>query len=180
LINDESVIVSDAFRAVDRQLWRADRIRGGTRAIPEGTALALTYNGGTYTVMMGTPCDLEEFAIGFSLNADIVETANTTETLDIAEVRQWHRVADVAFHGEGCATERTAPARCRPTGCDLCGIGSIAEALKPLAIVESGPTFSFDQSLTAMRSVTALQKIHDEKHAVHAAASGRRKKGTAA
>ena len=44
----------DPIRKVDRQVWRDGRLSEGARQIPEETALALTYNGGTYAVMMGT------------------------------------------------------------------------------------------------------------------------------
>ena len=51
-----------------RKAWRDGRLTDATRLIPEETALALTYNGGTYAVMMGTPQDLRDFAVGFSLS----------------------------------------------------------------------------------------------------------------
>src|ERR1700758_3097547 len=69
-----------------RKAWRDGRLTEGTRLIPEETALALTYNGGTYAVMMGTPQDLADFAIGFSLNEGIVQSPDEIETLDIVEL----------------------------------------------------------------------------------------------
>jgi hypothetical protein len=120
--------------------WRGDRVSGGGRAIPEETALALTYNGGTYALMMGTPYDLEDFAIGFSLNAGIVESADAIESLELVrvengiELRMWlarvkaARLSERRRHIAG------------PTGCGLCGIDSIAEAVGPAAIVGPGPT----------------------------------------
>ena len=56
----------DPARRVERRAWREGRLSGGTRQIPEETALALTYNGGTYAVMMGTPRD---FGISRSASA---------------------------------------------------------------------------------------------------------------
>ena len=44
----------DPARNVDRKVWRDGRLSEGSRTIPEETAIALTYNGGTYAVMMGT------------------------------------------------------------------------------------------------------------------------------
>src|SRR5438105_15708256 len=64
----------EAARVVDRQIWRHAGLSSGGRSIPEETAVALTYNGGTYAVMMTTPQDLEDFAIGFSLSEGVIST----------------------------------------------------------------------------------------------------------
>src|SRR4249920_731544 len=113
----------------DRQVWRDDHLGEGTRLIPEETAIALTYNGGTYAVMMGTPQDLRDFAVGFSLSEGIVQTPEDIESLDIVhlddgiELRMWlaqaraDRLSERRRHFAG------------PTGCGLCGIDSIAEAV---------------------------------------------------
>ena len=50
----------DPVKRVIRQVWRPDGASAGVRAVPDETALALTYNGGTYAVMMGTPQDLRD------------------------------------------------------------------------------------------------------------------------
>src|SRR4030095_9388371 len=75
-----------AVTTADRQIWRDGHLSEGTRLIPEETAIALTYNGGTYAVMMGTPQNLQDFAIGFSLSEGIVRSPDEIETLDIVEL----------------------------------------------------------------------------------------------
>jgi FdhD protein len=87
--------VHDPVHIVDRRVWRDSGLREGPCAIPEETALALTYNGGTYAVMMGTPQDLQDFAIGFSLSEGIVRAPSDIDSLDIVplddgiELRMW-------------------------------------------------------------------------------------------
>src|ERR1700754_2370165 len=85
----------DPVRTVDREVWRESGVSEGTRTIPEETALALTYNGGTYAVMMGTPQDLRDFAVGFSLSEGIIQSPADIDSFDIVylddgiELRMW-------------------------------------------------------------------------------------------
>ena len=48
--------------------------------------LALTYNGGTYAVMMGTPQNLEDFAVGFSLDEGIMKSVDDIKSLDVVRL----------------------------------------------------------------------------------------------
>jgi FdhD protein len=162
--------VRDPVRTVDRLAWRDARLSEGTRVIPEETALALTYNGGTYAVMMGTPQNLDDFAIGFSLSEGVVRSPEEISSLDIVdlddgiELRMWlaedkaARLSERRRHIAG------------PTGCGLCGIDSISEAVRPAAVVAKGRSFSPREIMTAMASISPLQPINIETRAVHAAA----------
>lgn len=157
-------------RTVDRQVWRDNRLSGGARAIPEETAIALTYNGGTYAVMMGTPQNLADFAVGFSLSEGIVQSPDDIHSLDIIdlddgiELRMWLTPANADRLNE----RRRHIAG--PTGCGICGIDSIAAAVRPAAIVAQGRSFSSREVMTAMQSIPPLQTINIETRAVHAAA----------
>jgi FdhD protein len=162
--------VHDPVRTVDRNIWRGGSVNDGTRTIPEETALALTYNGGTYAVMMGTPRDLKDFAIGFSLSEGIIQSPDDIDTLGIVdlddgiELRMWLAQSKADRLGE----RRRHIAG--PTGCGLCGIDSIAEAVRPAAIVAQGRSFSPREIMTAMQDIAPLQAINIETRAVHAAA----------
>src|SRR6185369_8860959 len=153
-----------------RKIWRDGRLGEGTRLIPEETAIALTYNGGTYAVMMGTPRDLRDFAIGFSLSEGIVQSPDEIETLDIVELddgielRMWLKPSSAELVNE----RRRHIAG--PTGCGICGVESIAEAVRPAAIVPKGRTFAPSEIMAAMASITLLQQINIQTRAVHAAA----------
>lgn len=156
--------------SVQRYVWRDSGFSEGRRAIPEETAVALTYNGGTYAVMMATPQDLEDFAVGFSLNEGIVRSPKDIESFeeldldDGIELRMWletsnaDRLSERRRHIAG------------PTGCGLCGIDSIVEATRPATIVGLGRSFSPAQIMDAMQSIYPLQKLNIETRAVHAAA----------
>src|SRR4029079_15531533 len=77
--------VLDPVRRVERRAWHAGALAGGERTIPEETAVAFTYNGSSYAVMMATPQALEDFAIGFSLTEGVVKSADEIESLEIVE-----------------------------------------------------------------------------------------------
>jgi FdhD protein len=157
-------------RIVNRQIWRESGLGSGNRSIPEETAVALAYNGGTYAVMMTTPEDLEDFAIGFSLSEGVISSSSDIDSLDIVrlddgvELRMWLSKPNA---------DRLQERRryiAGPTGCGLCGIDSISEAMRPAAAIWHGQQFSSEQIMSAMQKLPLLQKLNRETSAVHAAA----------
>lgn len=160
----------EAARVVDREVWRDGSQSLGSRSVPEETAVALTYNGGTYAVMMATPRDLEDFAVGFSLSEGVITSSSDIDSLDVVrlgdgvELRMWlHKP-----RGDRLQERRRRMAG--PTGCGLCGIESIAEAMRPAAIVGRSRQFTPQQIMTAMESLPSRQTLNIETRAVHAAA----------
>lgn len=165
---------------VPRLAWREGGFSDGARALADECAVALTYNGGTYAVMMATPHDLEDFAVGFSLNEGIVDSSADIRSLEViqlidgVELRMW-----LPAVAEARLRERRRHIA-GPTGCGLCGIDSIAEAMRPAGVVGSGQSFSPPQLMSAVRAVAPLQKLNKQTHAIHAAAFWNQQKGIVA
>ena len=66
--------------------WRDGRFAAGERPVPEEAAVAVSINGTTHAVMMATPSDLKDMALGLALNERIVRTADEVERLEMEAV----------------------------------------------------------------------------------------------
>ena len=71
--------------------WRHQGATDGKRIIPEETEIAFAYDGGTYAVMIATPQNLEDFALGFSFTERLISSPADIRQLDIVE----HDVAEI-------------------------------------------------------------------------------------
>ena len=144
------------------------RARAGTRDLPEEAGVAITCNAQTQAVMMATPADLEDFAVGFALSEGIAALAEIDE-VEIAprdqgiEARLWLAPGAAARLGE----RRRATAG--PVGCGLCGIESLEAALRPLPRVPDAPAMSPDDLGAALAALGTHQPLHDRTHAIHGA-----------
>ncbi len=155
---------------VSRLEWRGGVLSGGRRTIPEETPVALTYNGSAYAVMMATPADLADFALGFSLSEGVVDLASEIESVEIVEVeggveaRMWLNPTASARHR---ARRRNVLG---PTGCGLCGVESIADALKASPRVGGAAVrISRTDLVIAMEELQKGQALNAQTRAVHAA-----------
>lgn len=154
-------------RSVPARAVRGSVTRTVTAMLPEEVPVALVYQGGTQAVMMATPADLEDFGRGFSLTEGLagpedIETLEVVEAGEGVEIRMWL----TAPRAEALAARRRSMAG--PVGCGLCGIDSLAEALRPLPRV-TAPDLAAADVAAAMAGLRARQALHDQTRAVHAA-----------
>jgi FdhD protein len=139
------------------------------RVIAEETPIALVYDGSTHAVMMATPLNLEDFALGFSLAEGKIESPDEIASLDIVEqpngieLRMW--LAPNA--GRRIAQRRRA--LLGPVGCGICGVESLDQALPELKPVSADLRVSAIEIQAAVASLAPAQRLNAEARALHAA-----------
>jgi FdhD protein len=153
-----------------RIAWRGDTAADGVRQVPRETPVALTYNRTTHAVMLASPADLEDFAIGFSLSEGIIANAADILALDIVEVADGIECRMDLADDRLDALTRRQRRLAGPSGCGLCGLDSLAAAIRPAPTVPAGRAFTPAMIQDAMRSMPAAQVQNAATHAVHAAA----------
>jgi len=162
-------VVPPASRPATRVVWRDGALSESERAIPEETPVALTYNRVTHAVMMATPADLEDFAIGFSLAEGIVTTPAEIDALDVLPLPRGIELRmDLAPHRLDRLTKRQRRLA-GPTGCGMCGMDSLDEALRPVPRVPDPIPCSPAMILAAIDSLAPAQRLNAATRAVHAA-----------
>jgi len=150
--------------------WRRG-VRGvGDRALPAETAVALTYDRVTFAVMMASPVALEEFAIGFSISEGLIGEISEITTLDVVTVEGGIecRMTLAPARRDALAARRRRMAG--PVGCGLCGIDSLAQAVRPAAKVSSALRISAQTLADGMAAMARGQALNHETRAVHGAA----------
>jgi len=141
----------------------------GGRDIAEECAVALSYNRVSHAVMMASPADLEDFALGFSLNEGILGGPEQVEELEVVvadggiELRMW---IDPARMG---VLDRRRRRMAGPSGCGLCGLESLSDAVRPPPRVGEGRAVRVEDVFAAVASLYPAQVLNHATRAVHAA-----------
>ncbi len=159
-----------AITSTSRLARRASGTAVANRMVPEETPIALSYAGTTHAVMMASPADFEDFALGFSLTEGIIASP---EEIEAIEVEDHGAGIDIQIRLKDAANTRFEARRRRlagPVGCGLCGIESIEEAMRSVNEVgASALTFSAGDVTQSVKLLSKLQPLHAETGAVHAA-----------
>jgi FdhD protein len=149
--------------------WRDGALSEGERAIAEECAVAFTYQRATQAVMMASPVDLEDFAVGFSITEGIVDGPGGIERLEVVALD-----GGIELRMDLAAAHLAALARRRrfiagPSGCGLCGIDSLSEAMRAPPPVGAGPRLAPAALRAAIGAMPAAQALNIETRSVHAA-----------
>ena len=161
-----------ALGAVARD-YRYDRGPDGEpfeRTIAVETPVNILFGGIPFAVMMTTPADLEDFAIGFALTEGIVESLNDIRGVAIERAEGGLKV-NVTLAGERMSAHlargRAISGR---TGCGLCGIDDLASLPAARARIANAAPIEPAAVKAALQALDHRQPLNAETRAVHGAA----------
>jgi FdhD protein len=131
--------------------------------------LAFEYNGVAHAVMLATPADLDDFAVGFSLSEGIVARRGQIFAIEVAESADGLTLRmeiDGAAFAHLKERRRSLAGR---TGCGLCGAESLAQVVRDLSPVTVATPFPLAALHEGMRRLPARQALQQATGAAHAA-----------
>nr|WP_256586715.1 formate dehydrogenase accessory sulfurtransferase FdhD [Pseudomonas sp. A46] len=140
-----------------------------TASLAEECALAISYNGISYAVMMVSPTSLEDFVAGFSLSNAVVQSID--------------EIYDIQLEGEGIALHAEVDIGNRAfwsfkeqrrnlagtTGCGLCGVEALEQALPRLPALEPAPLPPARHFVNLRQRINEAQELARRSGALHAA-----------
>ena len=155
---------------VDVERWKAGTLASSTDLVAEEMPVALVYHEVPHVVMLATPADLEDYAIGFTLSEGLVARR---EEIRGVEVTRGDGVADVHVtvawerFSELIKRRRNLAGR---TGCGLCGAETAKDAIRECARVPPGVSITSAELHAAIDALSGWQVINSRTGSVHAAA----------
>ncbi|MDD5275986.1 MAG: formate dehydrogenase accessory sulfurtransferase FdhD [Methylovulum sp.] len=152
-----------------------ERWRQGLRSIEqdyvaEEVPVALVYNGIPHVVMLATPTNLEDFALGFSLTEGIIGDPH-----ELLATRIYNRANGIEVQIKipeqrfQCLADKGRNLTGR-TGCGLCGATTLKQAVRTPVPVQTDLTVNAEQIITALTEIKGQQRINQLTGSVHAAA----------
>ena len=158
-----------SYRQIQADGWTGSVHHPKQDYVAEEVPVVLVYNDKPHVVMLCSPVDLEDFALGFSLTENIV-----TQASDIQSIRVYPRAKGIEVRlviPEICATHMSDKGKNMTgrTGCGLCGATTLEQAIRPIRTVGHGQILDAEQLKHAFESMRQKQHINSLTGAVHAA-----------
>lgn len=152
------------------EVWQHGVAAGEIDVVAEETPVALIYNGRAHAVMLATPRDLEDFALGFSLSEGIVETAAEIGGIEIVNSALGVEIYLSVPAGRAAALQERNRHLAGTTACGLCGAETLQQAIRQPTPVAGGSAITVRALHAAFEQLPARQPINQATGSVHGAA----------
>jgi FdhD protein len=138
--------------------------------LPDEVPVALQFNSEPYTVMMATPADLRDFAVGLALAEGLIRDAGAIQGVLVMPV-EGGITLDIAVAEDALDSTRMVHRAIEGrSGCGLCGVQDIEAANRPLPRLDRDHGPRRDAILKAARDLKAAQPMNRLNRSVHGAA----------
>lgn len=170
-----SVSVDNCHQQSTVTRWQKGQMLDALDSIAEEIPIAMVYNGISHVVMMASPCDLEEFALGFSLSEGIIRKPEEIYAIELM-MADAESIASGIEIQMSITTQRSMQLKQRRrnlvgrTGCGLCGAESLQQAIRPVKPVPALPLIAPAAVENAISQLTAKQPLQNITGACHGAA----------
>ena len=154
---------------IARSVWERGEHSQSTDWVASETAVALMYNCISHVVMMATPDNLADFAIGFSLSEGIVESVDDILDIEIVEEDRGVVISILIPEGPFEALKTQRRNMTGRTGCGMCGAETLDQAMRAPKVVEGPLQVSHAAIQKAVTGFSIGQKLNDQTGGVHAA-----------
>jgi FdhD protein len=157
-------------RQVAVRRWRDGSDSATVDEVAEEAPIALTYHGIPHVVMLATPADLEDLAVGFTVTEALVDNVREISSVDVIHS------ADAIEVRLGVASERFSQILKRQrnmtgrTGCGLCGVETVEEAIRRPPPVADGMRVTSAELHKALAALESHQRLNARTGSIHAAA----------
>ncbi|WP_318442092.1 formate dehydrogenase accessory sulfurtransferase FdhD [Photobacterium leiognathi] len=137
--------------------------------IAEEVPVALIYNGISHVVMMATPSHLESFAIGFSLSERIINNIKEIKNIDIKSNKEGIEVYIELQNRPFMMLKEQRRQLVGRTGCGLCGIEHLKQAMKPVTQVPDTQRMPLSIINQSLKFLYQHQELANRTGCTHAA-----------
>ena len=161
---------SEVLEPVQVQRWKAGYLTTADDIVAVETPVSLEYNGISHAVMLASPSDLADFALGFSLTEGILHDASELYACEVVEQEQgllvqMHIAAERFMQLKNKRRNLTGR-----TGCGLCGAESLDHAIRHPSPVNHQHVMRASLLFAGMQAMQELQPLQQRSGATHAAA----------
>jgi formate dehydrogenase accessory protein FdhD len=155
-----------------RPMWRLSEGEGdmGLATVAEEVPVALVYNGRPFVVVMATPSDLEDLAVGFSLTEGVVNAEGGIERVGVVKANHGIELQIEIGTADAARLEGRSRGIVSRTGCGLCGVETINDAIRLPNRLDFTLDLSRDALWRASEQLSQQQTLNNETNTVHAAA----------
>lgn len=170
-LHDEAADCYETFK-VDK--WQQgdqhSKNKSGEEKVALETPVALVYNGISHVVMMATPHNLEELALGFSLSEGIIDSIDQFYGMEINIKEEGIELNIEISTQKFVQLKHWRRNQTGRTGCGLCGAESLQQAIRPVPQVSPAATIDADVLQQAILSLSDQQFLQQRTGASHCAA----------